>query len=72
MRFTPKYTVSYKGVFHKAGVPFDIDGADVGEMTRHGFVEAPVKPDAPVEVGEASKEEEKPVRKGGRPRKVSG
>lgn len=71
MKFTPKYTVSYKRVFHKAGVPFEIDGKDAGEMARHGFVEVSVKPNVPDEVGEASKEEDKPVKKGGRPRKVS-
>lgn len=39
MKFTPKYTVSYHGVFHRAGVPFEIDAKDETEMRRHGTVE---------------------------------
>lgn len=71
MRFTPHYMVSYKGEFHKAGKAFNIDSADAEEMSKHGIVEA-VK--AAVEVlsskeGITTDTVEKPVRKGGRPRK---
>ena len=76
MLFTPNYTVSYKGVFHPAGKPFDIDPKDRTEMERHGTVwteietkEIPSAQTSKVEVGEIP---DKPViRKGGRPRKVS-
>ncbi len=40
MKFTPDYTVSYKGVFHRAGETFEIDGKDAAEMQKHGKVEA--------------------------------
>lgn len=44
MKFTPDYTVSYKGKFHPAGKPFDIDEKDAAEMKRHGRVaEAPTE-----------------------------
>lgn len=41
MEFTPDYTVSYRGVFHRAGTPFDIDEEDYAEMSRHGRVAPP-------------------------------
>lgn len=72
LMFTPKdYTVSYHGKFHKPGIPFEIDAQDREEMEKHGVVESPVppppvKPAAPTE-GAA----DPPVRKGGRPKKVS-
>lgn len=71
MRFTPHYTVSYKGKFHQAGKAFDIDSADAEEMSKHGAVEAV---NTTVEAF-SNKENittdtvEKPIRKGGRPRK---
>ena len=67
MKFTPKYTVSYNGVFHKAGVSFDIDPKDRTEMERHGKVVE----DKPTTLTETPATEDKPARKGGRPRKVS-
>ncbi len=48
MKFTPNYTVSYKGTFHRAGVPFDIDEKDAAEMKIHGKVEA-TQPKAPAD-----------------------
>lgn len=64
MLFTPNYTVSYKGVFHKAGKSFPIDPADADEMAQHGTVEVPTKPvQAPQETPD------KLARKG-RPRKA--
>lgn len=44
MLFTPNYTVSYKGVYHRAGKPFEIDPKDREEMSKHGVVEPPKKP----------------------------
>lgn len=38
MKFTPNYTVSYCGEFHKAGIPFEIEDKDVKEMSAHGVV----------------------------------
>lgn len=38
MKFTPNYTVSYHGEFHRAGIPFDIEDKDVKEMSAHGVV----------------------------------
>lgn len=38
MEFTPNYKVSYRGEFHDAGIPFDIDEKDVEEMSAHGMV----------------------------------
>lgn len=38
MKFTPNYTVSYHGEFHKAGIPFDIEDKDVKEMSPHGVI----------------------------------
>jgi len=60
VKFTPKYRVSYKGVFYPGGVPFDIDPADQREMARHGAL----KKDTP--------EPEPPAKKPGRPRKAVG
>ncbi len=61
MKFTPRYTVSYKGVFHKAGIPFEIDDADAGKLAVHGYLERtdPAKP-----------EQTEPVKKPGRPKKA--
>lgn len=39
MKFTPNYTVSYKGQFYPAGKPFEIDEKDADEMRRHGKTE---------------------------------
>lgn len=38
MKFIPKYTVSYKGMFHVSGIAFEIDDADRTEMEKHGRV----------------------------------
>lgn len=78
MLFTPNYTVSYKGVFHPAGKPFDIDPKDRTEMERHGKVvedkpttltekTEPVNADISAQPAEVSAQ---PAKKG-RPRKVS-
>lgn len=55
VKFTPSYTVSYKGVFYRAGTPFEIDESDIDEMKQHGIVK------------DARPKEEPPRR--GRPRK---
>lgn len=39
MKLTPDYNVSYKGVFHPAGKPFEIDEKDADEMRRHGNIQ---------------------------------
>ena len=39
MQFVPNYTVSYKGVFHRAGIPFEIAAEDCEEMSNHGTVQ---------------------------------
>jgi len=70
MLFTPNYTVSYKGVFHPAGKPFDIDPKDRNEMERHGKV-VEDKPTTLTEKTETTATEDKPAKRGGRPRKVS-
>lgn len=41
MRFVPKYTVSYRGKFYRAGIPFEIDDADASMMEPHGTVIRP-------------------------------
>ena len=41
MKFVPDYTVSYRGVFHLAGVLFNIDPKDVEMMEPHGTVIRP-------------------------------
>jgi len=73
MLFTPNYTVSYKGVFHQAGTPFEIDPKDRTEMERHGKVveDKPAQPAALTEKTETPATEDKPAKRGGRPRKVS-
>lgn len=73
MLFTPNYTVSYKGVFHPAGKPFDIDPKDRNEMERHGKVveDKPAPPATLTEKAETPATEDKPAKRGGRPRKVS-
>lgn len=65
MLFTPNYTVSYKGAFHKAGKAFPIDPKDADEMAAHGVVDVPTMPAQP-----PTQPPDKPVRRGGRPRKV--
>lgn len=39
MKFTPNYTVSYKGAFYPAGKAFEIEPADAEEMQQHGKIE---------------------------------
>ncbi len=51
MYLTPKYTVSYKGVFHPCDIPFEIDGKDREEMKKHGKI----TDDAPRKVGRPRK-----------------
>lgn len=75
MKLIPNYTVSYKGVFHKAGVPFDIDPKDRAELERHGRVEEDTLsgteiPEA-IQPGIETAAQNKAPKKGGRPRKVS-
>lgn len=36
MRFTPKYTVSYRGELYYPDEEFDVDPADELEMIQHG------------------------------------
>lgn len=77
MRFTPHYMVSYKGTFHQAGKQFDIDSADAEEMSKHGSIQEPVtKPVYQYNYNfenniekQDNEQVEKPVKKGGRPRK---
>lgn len=71
MRFSPYYTVSYRGKFYRAGSEFEIADCDVDFMMKHGNVIG----EKPSEMGKTSQavnahvEPEKPVRKVGRPRK---
>ena len=73
MLFTPNYTVSYKGVFHPAGKPFDIDPKDRTEMERHGRVleDKTAQPTTLTKKTETPATKDKPTKRGGRPRKVS-
>lgn len=68
MLFTPKYTVSYHGAFHRAGTPFEIDAGDAEEMSRHGTVEAPSEPSIEAET---ETEQDQPVKRPGRPKKTN-
>lgn len=77
MRFTPHYTVSYRGSFHKAGKTFNIDSADAEEMSKHGTVEKPVERPTSAEFKNSvelyrqdAEHAEKAVRRAGRPRKT--
>lgn len=38
MKLKPNYIVSYRGVWHNAGIPFDISPADKAEMSQHGEI----------------------------------
>ena len=67
MLFTPKYTVSYHGMFHRAGTPFEIEPGDVEEMSRHGTVEVQNEPYA--ENDQETTADELTAKKPGRPRK---
>lgn len=75
MKFTPKYTVSYKGTFHKAGIAFQVDSKDAEMMSAHGVVAALAKPvqarTEPTETVKASAPSppDKPARRAGRPKK---
>ena len=40
MRFIPNHRVNYRGGYHNAGEPFEIDPADAPEMAQYGQVEA--------------------------------
>jgi hypothetical protein len=53
---TPKYNVSYRGEFHAAGKPFEINADDAEEMKVHGAIEEST--------------EEKTEKKPGRPKKL--
>lgn len=69
MKFTPNYTVSYHGEFHKAGEPFEIEEKDINEMSVHGVV-AETKREIIVEDSDLKEErlEDEPPKRG-RPRK---
>ena len=59
MQCIPKYWVSYKNQFHKAGEAFEIDPSDAGEMQHHGEL-----------IDTAEQQVETPaVKRGGRPKK---
>lgn len=65
----PWYTVSYKGVFYKAGEAFKADGADREELSRHCGIEDADEPVEEAALEEPVPVEEAPVKKPGRPRK---
>lgn len=44
MRFIPDYRVCYKGRFYECDEEFDIESADVEEMSEHGEVLEESKP----------------------------
>lgn len=67
MLFTPKYTVSYHGVFRRAGTPFEIEPGDAEEMSKHGTVEAQYEPHTETDPETAL--DEPTAREPGRPRK---
>lgn len=71
MRFSPYYTVSYRGKFYRAGSEFEISDCDADFMMKHGNVmgEKPSEMDKTSQAANATIEPEKPVRKAGRPRK---
>lgn len=68
MRFVPHYTVSYHGKFYRAGAEIEIDAADAEIMSMHGKIVGGLSEEAKAPQTAAA-EAEKPVRKGGRPRK---
>lgn len=74
MRFSPYYTVSYRGKFYRAGSEFEIADCDVDFMMKHGNVigDKPPEMDKPYQAVNANVEPEKHVRKAGRPRKQQG
>lgn len=55
MKFTPNYTVSYKGAFHRAGEVLEIEPEDAAEMRKHGKVEE----ESPVDTEETQKKRRK-------------
>lgn len=61
MKFTPKYTVSYRGAFHPAGKPFDIAAEDAEEMRKHGTVEAADEPEQPPAPEQPEDDSEQPA-----------
>lgn len=69
MQFTPKYTVSYNGVFHKAKEPFEIDDNDAEMMAAHGELEF-VEINATNISTEETDVSARPPKKGGRPKKA--
>lgn len=76
IRCTPWYTLSYKGVFYKAGEAFTATGADREELSRHGSIEDLAEPEEEQGAMEVLAEEEQvtmeeapPEKKPGRPRK---
>ena len=67
----PKYNVSYKGEFYKAGERIKIDVADRKEMEKHGNIleeTASAKENVPVE--ETTVMFTPPAKRSGRPRKA--
>lgn len=71
MRCVPYYTVSYKGKFYRSGVEFEIDDKDADLMSMHGRIHREIPSEVAIapQAVSASAAAEKPVRKGGRPRK---
>lgn len=51
MRFTPKHTVSYRGIFYEAGKTFDIEPAEAEEMQQYGDIEPAEAEDEPTRKG---------------------
>ena len=38
MKCIPRYTVSYRGIWHEAGRAFEIDAEDADELKKHGEI----------------------------------
>lgn len=66
LKFTPKHTVSYHGVIHKAGVPFYIDTEDAEAMGLHGEFDFTVEVQSEADAERPAEPEKK---KAGRPKK---
>ncbi|MGM9684503.1 MAG: hypothetical protein ACI4EU_08385 [Butyrivibrio sp.] len=61
MKFIPKYTVSYKGIWHNAGEKFDISPEDAEELRQHGEIikDEPSKPEEKKAAARANTQQKK-------------
>ena len=71
MKVKAKHWVKYDGLWHRAGEVFDISLTEVDRMSADVDLAEPLDRDAEPDIAEVPAVEEKPSRRGGRPKKTN-